>query len=109
MALIASVYRRAGADTTADGISSRADKVIVDDVAPERQIEDPSIPRVRVVKRYIGLRPAYFAEPVDTRPESEGYYVFGGNFIYTSDSRFSDYLDRMYGALPLHDRFEEYR
>lgn len=34
------------------------------------------------------------------------WIMFGGNFVYTSDSRFSEYCgDR---PLPVHDRIEEY-
>ena len=40
------------------------------------------------------------AEPVD-KPEGKVGPMFGGNFIYTSDSRFpNDY------PIPVHDRFE---
>ena len=32
--------------------------------------------------------------------------MFGGSFAYSSDSRWS-HATRMYGALPIHDRFED--
>ena len=48
--------------------------------------------------------------PVNQPPRSCGP-MFGGAFVYTSDSRFSSAVDKLCGsqqsgAVPLHDRFE---
>lgn len=42
---------------------------------------------------------------------AKGWAMFGGNFAYTSDSRFHRAVEaitgaRSYGAVPIHDRFE---
>ena len=45
------------------------------------------------------------------RQVSKQHYMFGGNYGATSDSRFSDTVEKMlghsfYGAVPIHDRAE---
>jgi hypothetical protein len=60
---------------------------------------------VRLVE-YEGLNgPVYRAEPLPTGDEPASWYMFGGSFIFTSDSRFRQAID-FYGAVPLHDRRE---
>lgn len=58
---------------------------------------------VRIVRDTPCGRPYIHAEPVNDPNKREIGYMFGGNFIYTSDSRFpEDY------PIPLHDRSETY-
>lgn len=58
---------------------------------------------LRVVKRNSPY--ANYAEVVFRNPQSEGTYMAGGNYITTSDSRYSDIAGVSY-PLPVHDRFE---
>ena len=58
-------------------------------------------PPVVIVTRMIGNRPYYTAYIVNDDMRIERNRMFGGTFIYTSDSRFAaDY------PIPLHDRKE---
>lgn len=97
------VYREnALGDSTNGGISSKHDRLIlVGSGIPEIFEADEDTPAVKLVKRFIGGREYIHAEPVEWKGEGEIKGIFGGNFIYTSDSRFpSDY------PIPLHDRQE---
>lgn len=110
VALIAHIYRRSGGDCSNSGISSRADKVIIVNVEG-REIPDsemPDVPRVQIVTRHFGERTVYHVEPVD-HPEGMNGPMAGGALVYSSDSRFRDAIGGTYGALNLHDRFEEWR
>lgn len=62
------------------------------------------------LKGNVILVPAYFDEALSMwQPRRGG--MAGGTFAYTSDSRFTDTLEkitgtRLYGAVSVHDRFE---
>jgi len=58
---------------------------------------------LRVVKRNSPY--TNYAEVVFRNPQSEGTYMAGGNYITTSDSRYSDIAGVSY-PLSVHDRFE---
>ena len=96
--LIVDVYRNSSADCTANGISSNQNTLILIDIdAPFEGDEKNS---VKLVTRWLFGKWYHHAEPL-VKPEGMVGPMMGGNFIYTSDSRFpSDY------PIPLHDRFE---
>lgn len=48
------------------------------------------------------------AELVFKRPSSEGTYMAGGNFVYTSDSRYKEVTGIPY-PISVHDRFEDWK
>ena len=48
-----------------------------------------------------------YIAPDDDFADSQGVQMNGGTFGYTSDSRFSEAI-KMYGALPIHDRRENW-
>ena len=115
--LLVEVLRCAdGHDCTAGGISSKHEMlVLTGDGVP--QIFDPSedCPEVRLVVEDIcfgegrgGLR-RVCARPVgkNGQPE-EGWWMFGGNFVFASDSRFPNFSAEGVMALPIpiHDRKE---
>lgn len=55
------------------------------------------------------VRPAYLDESGEWKPKRNG--MMGGAYVSTSDSRFNDAIEkllghRFYGAVALHDRFE---
>ena len=95
--LIVYVYKNPLGDCTNNGISSMWDSLIlVGDKIPE--IFDSSSNDVVELKlKFYNDQPYYYVEPVgETR-----HCMFGGNFIYSSDSRFpADY------PIPIHDRIE---
>ena len=95
------VYKPAGfPDCTMNGISSKADRLIlVGDDIPEIFEVKPDMPAVRLIKRIIFDRPYVHAEPIDNLT-GKGFMA-GGNFIYTSDSRFPSQY-----PISIHDRQE---
>lgn len=70
--------------------------IIIDDTMPKIFEVDNDYPAVRIVRRKIFGKDYIHAEPFEP-----GSYAFGGSFIYTSDSRFSE-LSKY--PIPLHDR-----
>ena len=99
-----SVYRDLEiGDCTNGGVTSNPDNYFV---VP---CEDGHVTEEIVEKRgYIVLEPmepAYKGCPIRVKPRGvEGWYMNGGNFVYTSDSRFRE----TYGPAPIsvHDRKE---
>lgn len=58
--------------------------------------ESESSPAVKLVKRAL-----FGSEYIHAEPVKPGSYAFGGSFIYSSDSRFSEVSKY---PIPLHDR-----
>jgi hypothetical protein len=105
--ITALVYRDGlGIDFSNRGISATATEVTV--VGPGI---DPIVapaqerPAVRIIKREGLSGPVYHAEPLPTEDLPAPWYMFGGTFIFSSDSRFREAVG-FYGAVPLHDRRE---
>lgn len=90
-------------DSSANGISSKNDSLILigengeDLDSPFKGDENNT---VMLVKRYLSNGIYLHCEPVK-KPEGMNGPMFGGNFIYTSDSRFPSKY-----PIPIHDRFE---
>jgi hypothetical protein len=92
------VYRYGTYDCTNNGISAKQDNLIlVDTEGPFIGDETNS---VKLVKRNFGWGDYVHAEPIQ-QPEGMVGPMFGGNFIYSSDSRFPAKY-----PIPIHDRFE---
>lgn len=122
MALIVSVYRNAeyaGQDFTANGITSRYNKLCLvnvsgpfdpykhADAAPALLIAGALPGIVRIVE---AVNVAKAGEPPqwEQRP---GWCMDGGNYASTSDSRLTEAVERItgkrwYGAVAVHDRYE---
>jgi hypothetical protein len=104
--LIAYVYRNASksfSKTAAGGITENYEKVVVVGPGiPSKFSPASDMPAVRLDK----IGKWVIARPVDVKPGSEGTYMFGGNFIYSSDSSFSA-LNNGH-PIPVHDRFEDW-
>lgn len=103
--LMVDVYKCEGLSHSNKGISAFAERVtIVGDGIVELFEEDPlTRPAVKIVKRELSNGPYLHAEPLE-KPTGKTGPMFGGCFIYSSDSRF-----RKISAypIPLHDRFEK--
>ena len=113
LGLTANVYKTQRHGTTSDctngGISSRCDTVTVVGIEGAEIFEaNEDRPAVKLVFRTICGRRIVHAEPVDPVPEGHVGWMMGGNYIATSDSRFSKAIGGFYGAIPLHDRSETY-
>lgn len=105
-ALPIDVYRSKSVDCTNGGISSKFNSLLL--VCKEGFIDvDESNPPenlVKVNKRFLFGENVYSIVPYN-EPTGAGW-MFGGNFAYTSDSRFSRMVEGVYGAIAIHDREE---
>lgn len=104
--LIVYVYRKAvGYDASNNGISTRKVELTLVDAGEDTEIYEAcdARPAVRLIEREINGRPYFYIEPVEGRDVARRGWMFGGNFIFCSDSRFT----RITGApIPIHDRQE---
>lgn len=100
--LTAYVYRSDLGDCTNDGISSERRELYI--LAKEKGPFEPEDIRECVYiewrdvcgELYIDCKPAYF---------KKHWYMAGGNFLYTSDSRFREITKSQY-PISIHDRYE---
>ena len=103
------VYRNSClGDSTNNGISSRYDRLlcICEDGFIDVNEKNPPENLVKIVRREMFGGPVYHIEPV-IKPTGAGWMA-GGNYAATSDSRFSEMIGGMYGALAIHDRQESW-
>lgn len=98
--LLCDIYKSGDYDCTNHGLSSKNTNLIFVDA--EGPFEGTVENSVKLVKRNLFRGEYLHAEPL-VKPEGMVGPMFGGNFIYSSDSRF-----RAISAypIPLHDRFE---
>lgn len=98
-------YLKQNVDCSANGISSKNDTLILIDEENEnfcKVFEGDETNTVKIVRREIGGRKYIHCTPITERPKNCNGPMFGGNFIYSSDSRFpNDY------PIPIHDRYEK--
>lgn len=99
----ASVFRAAnGSDCTNGGITSRFDTLmVIDGEVPEGWAAPADRPAVKIVRRMIVGAEYVHAVPVNI-PSGKGT-MFGGNFVYTTDSRLRNVCPY---PIPVHDRVE---
>lgn len=100
--LRADIILPARGDSSNGGLSSKVTEVtVVGPGVPEIFEPSEDAPAVEIVTEYPVGRPMLRAYPLDR--EKGEWFMFGGGFIYTSDSRFS----RLYGGpVKLFDRTE---
>lgn len=100
--LTAEIFKWALGDCSNGGISSRVNKVTIVGEGRETEIfeADADAPAV-----YIERRELYGEVVLTARPVGVPHGMFGGTFIYTSDSRMTR-LGRFSVPIPLHDRVE---
>lgn len=99
------VYRNGSADCTAGGITSNVDMIIIVGEGIEGPFEvDPGEACLELRKKNVGGDEYLYAVPVDGR-DTAGMVgpMFGGNFVYSSDSRFRRVCKY---PIPVHDRWE---
>ena len=100
--LTAEVYRSSLGDCTNNGISSYARELYILDTQKGPFEPDDIRQCVYIEKReimgreYVNCKPAYCRKH---------WYMMGGNFLYTSDSRFKDITGISY-PIAIHDRYE---
>ena len=99
------VYRCGFTDCTNGGISSIRHTLYLECDQGFHEVEDDDPRLIRIVERTLGWRDTPYLHVEQVSPSVTTLHkvgpMFGGNFVYTSDSRFpSDY------PIPVHDRFE---
>ena len=97
-----------GVDTSMNGISRRFDTVIlVGEGVPEiveTDEDNKRAPAVQLYRRWVGTPEEYLhAQPIGWGRGQGLGPMFGGAFIYSSDSRFRELCKY---PIPLHDRYE---
>ena len=106
--ITALIYRDSlGTDFSNRGISARVMEVTVigEGIDPVFEATEER-PAVRLVKNeHFHRETVIHAQPVTPADEPAPWYMFGGTFIFSSDSRFRRAAGH-YGAVPLHDRRE---
>jgi hypothetical protein len=114
MGLLVDVYRCSLGDCTANGISSTATALCLVNVDGPF---DPSEkhPAALLVRGngngLLKIVPAMFSKNTMSWVRDGRWEIMGGNYASTSDSRFHRAVENIiqtpsYGAVPIHDRFE---
>lgn len=112
MGIIVNVYRREGEDCTINGESATKKGFTITDIrGPFEPCED--YPAAKLIKQKFGFGCSLYLMP---ESKSDKDAMFGGNFAYTSDSRFGEKcrelmgedLGNFYGLgpVPIFDRVE---
>lgn len=104
--------KEAESNCTAEGLSSKTDTMMLfcdckreDAVAYCKRIGlEPSLQLILVRRELHWLKNADYAEPL-VKPERK-WNMFGGNFVYSSDSRFLEFTGSN-RPIPVFDRIEE--
>ena len=100
--LLVSVYRSGGSDCTNGGISGKVNGGLITGDGVDCKVFTPSEenPHYVIIKDNVCGRERIRAVPADLL-ESGKWTMFGGNFLYTSDSRFPSNA-----PIAIHDRVE---
>ena len=113
MGLIIDVYRNSQSDCTNGGLSSKFNRLTVMNVAgPFEPTEDrPAVFLDSHVKGVVRLVPVRKIEDLDSYEKIPRHPMMGGNYAGTSDSRFSESIQKLtgqpwYGLVAVHDRYE---
>lgn len=88
-------------NSTNGGISSKYDKFVITDPSIDYGYAEPdsTMPELKLVRRNLAGGEYIHAEPIEPVKKGNIGYMFGGNFIHTSDSRFPNNY-----PIPIHDR-----
>ena len=99
------VYRHGDYDCTCNGVSKRFDTLLVEHEEGWIKFDETNPPEnlVKVVTRKLFGKEYTHLEPVVYKTEYKPWFMFGGNFGYTNDSRWSKISQY---PLPIHDRVE---
>ena len=107
-ALMVFVYRTGLGDATNGGVSSRVDMLLLAGEGIEGPFEvDDNEHHLELRKKNVGGEDYLYAVPVGyVEAVGTAGPMFGGNFVYTSDSRFRRVCKY---PIPIHDRYETSR
>lgn len=113
MGLVVSVYKNPLGDCTNGGISSRDTQLLLINVEGPTDNDHTEYQKAVLIpgngRGLVKIVPARRVEAGWTK--EEGWFMMGGNYAATSDSRFHDAVrmvtgGQSYGAVPIHDRKE---
>lgn len=104
--MIVNIFRTDRQDCSNGGISSKFDRALLIGEGIPEIFEDADLPKIVLEKG--NLQGTVKAMLADTGGK---WSMFGGCFVHSSDSRFSEAVERItgskfYDAVALHDRFE---
>lgn len=106
------VYRDSLGDCTGRGVSSRHNTMTLFSNCTKKEALQHCIDNCIDVDSalYLNMRELWgedhpFAEPL-IKPSNKVGPMFGGNFVYTSDSRLYRFGGKYHLPIPVHDRFE---
>ena len=116
-ALPINVYRTkryGNVDCTNGGISAKYDELLIACDEGFVEVDENNVPEnfAMVEMRHVYgttiIPTIYPADIVDGKavPRGGKWWMMGGNYGATSDSRFSRMIGGMYGAVAIHDRYE---
>jgi len=87
-------------DSTNNGISSKHNSFVIIDPSIDGYIKpDSTTPQLKLVRRNLAGGEYIHAEPIEPVKKGNVGYMFGGNFIHSSDGRFPNNY-----PIPVHDR-----
>ena len=109
------VYRHGNTDCTNGGISGKYTELLI--ACPDGfvDVDSENIPEnfAMVEMRHVygnTIIPTIYPAEINAKGEvakrGGKWYMMGGNYGATSDSRFSDMIAGFYGAVAIHDRYE---
>jgi len=103
--LLVYVYKNSLGDCTANGISSKNDRLILVGQGVDCKVfNGDETNTVEILTKNVGGKEYVYCAPIGEKPKNMNGPMFGGNFIYSSDSRFPSKQ-----PIPIHDRYEEWR
>lgn len=99
--MLVNIYRHAGPDTSNHGVSQKMETMLLVGPGIPKVFPVADRPVLQLVKKNGTGKFHLIAEP-DALPEAGNIgWMFGGNFVYSSDSRFPSRT-----PIPVHDRQE---
>src|SRR5215831_14146358 len=103
--LLVYVYKNTLGDCTNNGISCQNDRLILVGQGVDCQVfNGDETNTVKIAFKHVGDKPYIYCAPITETPKNMIGPMFGGNFVYCSDSRFPSKQ-----PIPIHDRYEECR
>ena len=106
-ALVCEIFKSHLGDCSNGGVSSKYREVYL--LCPQGNIpidlDNPPENLVKLEKRELWGEKHYYIRPYEDCPSNKRGYMAGCTFIYTCDSRFSEYTG-MHSPIAFHDRTE---
>jgi hypothetical protein len=101
------IYKSSDSDSPINVVSNKFKRItlVTDGVKGDSSTVMSNEPYIKLVKKIFSGEEYLYAEPVNFGVDKASK-MFGGNFVWNSDSRFREYVSER--PIPLHDRVESY-